>query len=109
MRAAELAWGGAEGPGACLDARGPARAPGPSWKWERAALREPVPRYGARGPEPYRPRHPEATAFYRLIEGYFDRYAQAHEERFEPRSGPLRAVVPRAVAQYLDCGRLENG
>ncbi len=26
-----------------------------------------------------------------------------------PRSGPLRSVVPEAVAEFLDCGRLESG
>src|SRR6266516_1736455 len=49
-------------------------------------------------PAVYRPRHPEATVFY-----------QTYEQRFEPRSGPLRHVVPEAVVQFLACGRLQGG
>jgi ribosomal protein S27E len=64
----------------------------------------------AEGPAPvYRPRHPERGAFYRLFEDHFERYVLAHEERFEPRSGPLRSVVPRTVEAFLDCGRLHGG
>ena len=57
----------------------------------------------------YRPRHPEASSFYRLFEQYFDEYVYAYEERFEPRSGPLRAVVRRSVEGFSSCGRLEGG
>ena len=57
----------------------------------------------------YRPRHPERTSFYHLIDEHFDRYKLLHEERFEQKSGPLRTVVARTVEAYLDCGRLENG
>ena len=60
-------------------------------------------------PGPYRPRHPEHTPFYRLIETHFATFATVHEERFEPTDGPLRAVVRRVVDSYLDCGRPENG
>ena len=55
----------------------------------------------AEAPGVYRPRRPEKTAFYRLIAGQFDRYVQVHEERFAPRAGPLRRVVPEAVGEYL--------
>ena len=44
-----------------------------------------------------------------MLERHFDRYVREHPERFEPRDGPLRAVVTRVVGQYLDCGRFENG
>ena len=57
----------------------------------------------------YRPRNPERTGFYRLFETHFDRYVRAYEERFEPRSGPLRPVVVRAVEDFLGCGRPEGG
>lgn len=60
-------------------------------------------------PAVYRPRHPERTPFYRLLDEHFDRYVACHEERFEPRSGPLRPVVTRSVQAFADCGRLENG
>jgi hypothetical protein len=51
------------------------------------------------GPGIYRPRHPERTAFYRLVSEHLDRYVGKYEERFEPREGPLRRVVPRAAEE----------
>jgi len=57
----------------------------------------------------YRPRHPERTAFYRLLEDHFEEFAAVHEERFEGDDGPLRPVVRRVVEAYLDCGRFESG
>ena len=57
----------------------------------------------------YRPRHPERTVFYKVLEQHFDRYVYAYEERFEPRSGPLRAVVRPTVEAFLGCARLEGG
>ncbi|MFQ5791692.1 MAG: transposase, partial [Acidobacteriota bacterium] len=57
----------------------------------------------------YRPRHPEQTAFYQLLEQHFDDYVYAYEERFEPKTGPLRAVVRPTVEAFLDCGRLHGG
>ena len=60
-------------------------------------------------PAVYRPRHPERTAFYRLFQDHFDSYVRAYEERFEPRSGPLRPVVVRSVEEFLSCGRLQGG
>jgi hypothetical protein len=76
----------------------------------------PIPRGGTalvllvrEAPAVYRPRRPERTAFYRLLDMHFEAYRMVHEERFEPRHGPLRPVVPKVVAQYLDCGRLHAG
>lgn len=60
-------------------------------------------------PAVYRPRHPEASVFYQTFEQHFDSYVRAYEERFEPRSGPLRRVVPDSVEQFLACGRLQGG
>lgn len=60
-------------------------------------------------PAVYRPRHPERTAFYRLFQDHFDSHVRAYEERFEPRSGPLRPVVGRSVKEFLSCGRLQGG
>jgi hypothetical protein len=57
----------------------------------------------------YRPRHPELSVFYKLLERHFDRYVYAYEERFEPRSGPLRPAVRPAVEAFLACGRPEGG
>lgn len=63
----------------------------------------------AEGPAVYRPRHPERSTFYRILDQHFDRYVAVHEERFEPKSGPLRSVVRPVVEAFLDCGRPKNG
>ena len=60
-------------------------------------------------PSLYRPRNPERTAFYQLLEQHFDDYVYAYEERYEPKAGPLRPVVRPTVEAFLDCGRLHGG
>jgi len=60
-------------------------------------------------PGVYRPRHPERTPFYGLLEERFEEFALVHEERFERKDGPLRAAVRKAVDAFLACGRPENG
>ena len=32
----------------------------------------------------YRPRHPERTAYYQILEAHRDEYCRTYEERFEP-------------------------
>ncbi len=63
----------------------------------------------AEPPPIYRPRQPEQTTFYQLLEKHFDEYTYAYEERFEPTSGPLRPVVRSTVEAFMDCGRLFGG
>lgn len=57
----------------------------------------------------YRPRHPERTTLYQLLEEHFDQYLLCHEERFEPRDGHLRPHIRKVVELYLDCGRMHAG
>ena len=66
---------------------------------------------GSSKPAPpfYRPRHPERTALYRLVEDAFEDYERIHPDRYEPRCGPLRDVVRRDVFAYLACGRPLGG
>ena len=61
------------------------------------------------GPAVYRPRHPERSTFYQILDQHFDRYVALHEERFEPKAGPLRSIVRPVVEAFLDCGQLKNG
>jgi Putative transposase/Transposase zinc-binding domain len=73
-------------------------APVPAWAYavrEAAAL--------------YRPRRPERTSFYALLERHFEDYTRVHSERYEPKHGPLRRVVRKSVEQFLDCGRYHAG
>ena len=57
----------------------------------------------------YRPRRPEGTTFYTLLEEHLEEYLRVHSERFEPRHGALRRVVRRVGEAFLDCGRFHGG
>jgi ribosomal protein S27E len=61
------------------------------------------------GPALYRPRDPQSTALYRLVEDRYEVVKGEWEERFESRFGFWRGFVDGAIARYLDCGILENG
>lgn len=58
---------------------------------------------------PYRPRCPQATPLYRLVEAHHTDVRDAWEERFEGHYGFWRTSTDKAVGVYLDCGILENG
>ncbi len=60
-------------------------------------------------PAVYRPREPQATPLYRLLERRFEAVKGEWEERFESHFGFWRGWVDGVVARYLDCGILENG
>jgi len=57
----------------------------------------------------YRPRQPQSSSLYRLLEEHFERFLVIYEEQYERQYGPLRTVVRKAVEKYLECGILENG
>lgn len=57
----------------------------------------------------YRPRRPQSSPLYRLLQDHFEELAGAYEERFEHLYGPWRPVVREVVEKYLDCGNLELG
>ena len=60
-------------------------------------------------PAVYRPRRPQESPLYRLVQEHFDALVDAHEQCFETRYGRLRAAARRAVDKFLDCGILEHG
>jgi hypothetical protein len=57
----------------------------------------------------YRPRRPQSSPLYRLLQDHFEALAGIYEERFEHRYGPWRPVVREVVEKFLDCGLLEPG
>jgi hypothetical protein len=57
----------------------------------------------------YRPRRPQETPLYRLIEDHFETLVRIHEEEFQASCGRLRSAAQRAVEKFLDCGLLERG
>ena len=60
-------------------------------------------------PRIYRPRRPQQTPLYRLLESLYEPVKLAWEERFETRYGFWQGCWDSAVARYLDCGVWEHG
>ena len=60
-------------------------------------------------PPKYRPRNPRASPLFQLFETYFETVKAMWEERFERHYGFWQGRWDRAVAAYLDCGRVESG
>jgi len=57
----------------------------------------------------YRPRDPQSTPLYLLLDSLYEKVKAVWEDRFERRYGFWRGFVDTAVARYLDCGIFENG
>ncbi len=57
----------------------------------------------------YRPRQPQNSALYQLLEAYYEDVKALWEERFEKKYGFWRGFVEAVVARYLDCGVAETG
>jgi ribosomal protein S27E len=57
----------------------------------------------------YRPRNPQATPLYRLLEQRSDEVKGMWDEIFEERYGSWRGFVEGLVFRYLDCGIYERG
>jgi hypothetical protein len=57
----------------------------------------------------YRPRHPQASPLYRLIEDHFDEFSTVYDERFSRRWGYWRSVVGEVVEKFQACGILKHG
>ena len=57
----------------------------------------------------YRPRRPQETPLYRLLDRHFDEFKSTYEERFTRRYGPWRPLWDKVVPKYIDCGVYECG
>ncbi|TDI39034.1 MAG: hypothetical protein E2P02_19455 [Acidobacteria bacterium] len=62
-------------------------------------------------PEPalYRPRKPQLSGLYQLLETHYDDIKAQWEDRFEKTYGYWRGFVDNVVLRYLDCGVPEGG
>jgi ssDNA-binding Zn-finger/Zn-ribbon topoisomerase 1 len=61
------------------------------------------------GVEFYRPRQPQETPFYRLVERFYPEFERVYAERYQERYGFWRPIIARAVERFLDCGDLKKG
>jgi len=57
----------------------------------------------------YRPRRPRQSPLWQCLSGHFDTFLDVYEERYQPRYGFLRPIIPEVVNKFLDCGDLERG
>ena len=57
----------------------------------------------------YRPRDPQVSDLWRLMDGHFETFKQIYCERFGAKYGFWRPIVERSVAAFLKCGDLHEG
>ena len=59
--------------------------------------------------EPYIPRNPRNSQYYRCIEANFEELERVWDERYQNKYGFWRPHVMDVVYKYLDCGDLHQG
>ena len=57
----------------------------------------------------YRPRHPQQTPSYQLVERFYAEFEAVYEERYQERYGFWRPVIGTVVRKFLECGDLKHG
>jgi len=53
---------------------------------------------------PYRPRVPQNSVYYRLVEEHFEQLERVWEERYQAGLGYWRYFVSEVIYKYLECG-----
>jgi hypothetical protein len=57
----------------------------------------------------YRPRDPQASDLWRLLDQHFETFRQVYDERFAAKYGFWPPIVEHSVTAYLKCGDLHEG
>ena len=57
----------------------------------------------------YRARKPKASPLWKCLSAHFDTFLATYEQRYQPRYGYLRPIIPEVVNKFMDCGNLEQG
>ena len=57
----------------------------------------------------YRPRDPQASDLWRLMDRHFETFQRVYDERFQAKYGYWRPIIERSVMAYLRCGDLHEG
>src|SRR3990172_5380297 len=57
----------------------------------------------------YRPRRPQTTSFYQLVEDYGEHLKNVYPDRYERQFGYYRPITEKVFFKYLDCGILRHG
>ena len=51
----------------------------------------------------------KGIALWQCLSHHFDEFLEAYKERFQPRYGFLRPIIPEVVEKFLECGDLARG
>jgi len=57
----------------------------------------------------YRPRDPQASDLWRLMDRHFETFQRVYDERFQAKYGYWRPIIERSVTAFLRCGDLHEG
>jgi len=57
----------------------------------------------------YRPRNPEQSPFYKIVNEYFDEFERIYPEKYEKTHGFWRPIIRSSIEQFLKCGDLKEG
>ncbi len=57
----------------------------------------------------YKPRRPQASPLFRLVQDHLHRLQTVYGERFAREYGPWRPIVGQVADKFLACGILEHG
>ncbi|HWT83259.1 MAG TPA: transposase, partial [Candidatus Methylomirabilis sp.] len=57
----------------------------------------------------YRARNPRKSALWQCAHRHYDQFEEVYPEKYQPRYGRLRPIVPEVVHKFLDCGDLARG
>ncbi len=57
----------------------------------------------------YRPRDPQASGLWRLMDEHFATFQQVYDDRYQAKYGFWRPVVEHSVTAFLKCGDLHEG
>jgi hypothetical protein len=80
----------------------------PSVRWKAWLRKFIVPGLSRRSPEGEGGK-PRASPLWQCLTRHFDRFQAVYEERYQPRHGYLRPIIPEVVNKFMDCGDLERG
>lgn len=57
----------------------------------------------------YRPRLPQKTPFYQLVQRFYPEFEAVYEDRYQERYGYWRPAITKAVTKFLGCGDPRQG
>ena len=57
----------------------------------------------------YRARNPRKSPLWQCAHRHYDEFERVYPDKYQPRYGRLRPVIPEVVRKFLECGDLARG